>query len=308
MSDLKKLILLITIIYSSNVCNTYDLGNIAPCQSSFKQQSPIDILESRVIYRENRNFRIISSNYTNLNTTWQVIPEEKTVGFQGKFGYSLFMKDWAIYKFNLEKIYFRTTSGHKIEGMNYDIEMELVHRLDTSYRTPGRYIHPDSEYLVISTFFVKKEMSRDDMTSRFFEYANLDTFVINKERNDIYFKNKLKLNQMIQNQPGYLYTGTLSQGFCDTAWRMILPKFQLITSAEYDTFQTLMKDLNFLNTIEPDSNNARDLQPINVNTEIYTNVELTSRLLPEANQNQFDFSVYVNLNLFVLLLSMFIIF
>lgn len=302
-----KIFFLINISFC--VINAYDLGSISPCQSSNKQQSPISIISEKSKYREERNFRIISSNYSSFNTTWVDFNEEKTIGFQGKnLGYILFLKNWSIYKFNLEKIYFRYGSSHIIDEMSYDVEMELVHSLDETYRTPGRYIHPTAQYLIISTFFVVKKGISSDPASLFFETINLATYANNFQKTDIYFKAPLNLNQVVQNMPGYFYEGTITNGYCDNAWRLILPKYQLMKQDEFDQLKALLLAKNFINAGDPNSHNYRSPQPINSSTEVYVNDMDSTRLLITANTNQYA-SAFLNIfNLKVLLLMIAIFF
>lgn len=293
MSQINKLLILsLTLISLSHVL-TYDLGTVAPCQSSSKQQSPIEIHTGETKYREERFFRILSSNYTNFNTSWVTFNDEKTVGFQGNdMGYVLFLKNWSIYKFNLEKILFRYGSAHSIDGMTYDVEMELVHRLDTGYRTPGRYIHPTAEYLIISSFFVVKANENEDPISLFFETVNLATYSSNLEAKEVYFKTHLKMNHVVANNPGYFYEGTTTSGFCDTAWRLILPKFQLISVAEHDQLKSVLVSKGFLDVNDPNSHNYRTLQPLNAGVEVYKGSDDPLRLLIAANSKQYSVSIF----------------
>jgi len=293
MSISKNLFILSLAIFSLVMVLSYDLGTVTPCLSSNKQQSPIEINSGEAKYREERYFRILSSNYTHFNTSWVTFNDEKTIGFQGnEMGYVLFLKNWAMYKFNLEKVYFRYGSSHSIDGMTYDVEMELVHTLDSTYRTPGRYIHPTAEYLIISTFFVVKANEREDPISLFFEKVNLATFANNYESNNVYFKEHLKMNQVVTNNPGYFYEGTTTSGYCENAWRLILPKFQLMSEEELSQLKLVLVSKGFINENDPNSHNYRTIQPLNSGAEVYKGSEDSTRLLIAANTNQYSSTTF----------------
>lgn len=268
------------------------------CLTSANQQSPIDIDLNKARFREETNFRILSSNYTELDTKWEVFENDKAIGFSGNLGYTLFLKDWVIYNFKLEQILFRYKSGHTIGGKEFPLEMELVHTIDDTYRSPGRHIDADVERLVISFFFVN---DREVEMTKLFDYLNLDSLESNIGERDVTFKRPIKINRIAQHSPGYFYKGSVKQATCEIpAWRVIIPKYHIIAERELEMIKKVLTNLKFISDTVANSSNARARQTVLASTDIFTNDENTSRLLITSHVNQYDFSKYIRLDLVIL--------
>ena len=89
---------------------SYDF-NTKSCSAAAGQQSPINLDISQSLYFDERYFRFLSNNYNPLtkDNSWQYFEEEKAIGIaptknQTNFGSFVFVKDWAMYNFNLQKV------------------------------------------------------------------------------------------------------------------------------------------------------------------------------------------------------------
>lgn len=278
------------------------------CLSSHHQQSPINIFTDNAKFVEEKFFRIIGQNFTLFNSTWKKFPEEKTIGFSGTIGSIMFVKDWAMYKFDLKNIYIRYGPSHRIDSMKYDMEMEFVFELDDTYRSPGRYIHPTAEKLILTYFFVVSPSTsyEEDKYTLLFNYTNLEGLSTNPSSDSVWFTKSIKFNKFIKQQPSYFYQGSTTSGNCEPAWRVIMPKFQLIPKNQYDQIRGILSSLGYLETVGGVQTNSRNLVPINAGVEILRNEKDSSRLLIESSVDQYDRVFGQRLNIFVLA-SMFLI-
>mmetsp|Transcript_42013 Transcript_42013/g.44043 ORF Transcript_42013/g.44043 Transcript_42013/m.44043 type:complete len:316 (-) Transcript_42013:137-1084(-) len=307
-----RLLLLVFLCCFSASLN-YELTD-TPCRPSFKQQSPINLVSNNAIYREERFFRIISSNYTAFNTPWEDFPEDKSMGWSGDLGTIILVRDWSMYRFNLTKVLFRYGSAHSVDEFDYNIEVELHHKLDTNYRTKGRYIHPSSEKLIISTFFMGQEEIKYDEDgdpiprSLLFNYTNLEQLKESPNSQTVSFEREIKLSLLVQNTPGFLYEGTVDAGFCESSWRLVLPKYQTIPQIHVNYFRDIFTSKGYLEAVSGSTSsrtsNSRDRQPINTGTIIYRNDANKTRLLAEENVNQYDTSKFINVEGIVLFLAL----
>ena len=265
------------------ITNSYDLTS-SDCSSNTKQQSPINIISKNTRYFEEKTIKIINVNYTSFDTQWKVFPEERAVGFEGNFGNVIFVKDWALYNFTLNKVYFRMKSSHSINNKYFEMEMELVHHLDEEYRSKGRYIYPTAKQLVISIFFEKLSDSSSEATTKtslLFDYANLEEYA--KGTSDVKFKRELKLKYLVHNSPSYFYEGSITHTVCETAWRLVLPKYQLLKQIDLDNMKAVLTRNNFIDEI---GSNSRFQQPTPNIIYVNDNDPLTLRF--EASKLQFD--------------------
>lgn len=298
----------VSIIFFSNVY-CFEILNTPTCQGSNNQQSPIDVDPYNTFYREEKYFHLIQSNYSAFNATWMNFPDEKAVGFlkgdNENWGHINFVKDWSIYKFDLKKILFRYRSGHTIDGRRYDIEMELFHEIDTSFRTSGRYIHPSSNQLIISAFFMADSNGSTSEKSNFFNYTNIEKYT-EQTTSGVYFTRMMKLSQIIQNSGSYFYEGANTYGNCTKAWRLLLPKYQLIYLSQYQNLRTIISKLGYIDINIPSSSNSRNQQAITSNTRVYRNVPTNERILIEQNYHQYVKSQGFEFGLFAFFISLII--
>lgn len=295
-----QVLLLVSITFSLIILtNNFQLTN-APCSSTLKQQSPININTQNTKYYEEKTFRIISSNHTSSELYWQNFEEQKSIGFvlptndENQINGIVLVKDWSMYNYNLTHVLFRYGSGHTIDTEKYDLEMEFHYEINESYRTKGRYIHHSSNKLIISKFFIVS--SNLSETSQFFNGTNLEEFS-KSPRSTLAFEKEIKLSHLIQNLPGYLYEGSETFGDCETALRIIYPKFQLMSDIDYEYFRQAYTTLNYINNAEVNTNNNRNQQPVNPNTVVYRNSASFSDLIIEANSIQYIVSSFISVNI-----------
>lgn len=291
------------LIFTLERVSNFELTNTKECQSSDHQQSPININTNDVKYVEEKFFRILGQNFTLFNSTWKSFDEERTIGFSGTIGSLIFVKDWAMYKFDLKNVYIRYGPSHRIDGMKYDMEMEFVFDIDDTYRTPGRYIHPSSEKLILSYFFVVSPdaitNNEDDKVTLFFNYTNLEEFSKNTNTNTVWFTKNIKFNKLIKQQPSYFYEGSTTSGKCQPAWRVLMPKYQLIPKSQYNQIRTALSNLGYLENNNGLESNSRSLVIVNAGTQILRNEKDFSRLLIEASVDQYDRVFGQRLDIFV---------
>ena len=166
-----------------SVVKSYDF-NTASCSNTKNQQSPISISSSKSLYFDEKYFRFLQNNYEFLTTynQWSFMPELNAIGVkpaqnQTDFGYFTFVKDWAMYKFNLNKIVFRVDSEHTIDGNSFNVEMQLIHSIDNTFYQPGRRVDLGVNHMVISVFFLVTE-ENDPAASKLFDFMNLNGFAV----------------------------------------------------------------------------------------------------------------------------------
>lgn len=273
----------ILILIVINFTSSYDF--IEPtCQDSAGQQSPVHILLNQTKFYQEKYFRLLNTNYSYLNTTWQHFSNEKAIGFAGE-GTVLFLKDWSMFRFNLTKVLFRSDSEHVVDGRYYNLEMQLVHELDDTYITNGRYLQAGVNKLVIHLFFT--ESFENETYSQFFNYTNFDGWseVNYAANNKVFFKRVLKLKQIVQNTPSYFYEGGISYPPCEQAWHVISPKFFGIRTEDLNRIKTAILRAGYTNN-STTLDNARNLHPLGVTVyRNYEDVTLFKTVLSYLNYN-----------------------
>jgi carbonic anhydrase len=274
------------------IVNNYDF-NSPSCQDTSIQQSPINIVSSQSLYFDEKYFRFLTNNYDNLiaGLAWSIFPEEMAVGFQPKnktnFGSFIFVKDWAMYNFYLKKILFRVGSEHQIDGNNFDVEMQLVHVLDTNYLPPGRRVSLNQNYLTISLFF---KITDDDYKSRtrLFEFMDLKSF---SNGNSTGLPRDIKLRYIIQHQPSFLYEGTLTYPECQQSLWLVFSQFHLISKTDYSQLSKVINE----KIKSQSSGNTRSLQQ-GTKTAVYRNWNDLSRMKPNHSLMIYNISTRIHLS------------
>jgi len=246
------------------------------CSMNTRPQSPINLPLSDSLYYDEKYFRFLTNNYEPIskNTSWVVFADERAIGFtpssvQKSFGSFVFVKDWAMYSFNLQKILFRVRSEHAIDGSVFDAEMQLVHSLDSNYYPPGRRIDLGVNYLVVSVMFKVTEDTNPAVSQLFnfmglSGYANGTSSTIQKD---------IKLHHIIQHQPSYLYQGSLTYQGCDPALWLVFANYHYISRTDYNNLKKMIQIPKANTAVIADTitqSNVRDLQ-INVNLPVYRN-------------------------------------
>ncbi len=299
--NLLKLTLPLIILLTITSVFTYDFS-LQQCSQNDHQQSPINIQSTSSLYFDEKYFRFLTNKYEELSTDykWQSFPEERAVGFKApsnkNMGSFIFVKDWSMYSYNLDKILFRTNSEHNIDGENFDVEMQLVHTQDSSYYPPGRRITLDVNYLVISIFF-KKTDDNNPASSRLFEFMGLQDFGN--------LKKIVKLHHIVQHQPSYLYQGSLSYPECSPAMWLIYSQYHFIKNSDLTTLKAK------INSSYKDSNtgfNARDKFPVLKNTEVYRNWNEQHKMVPRPTLMAYNSASYIRLSYVSMVSFLFVVY
>ena len=328
----------ISSIYSYTFSTNY--LNLHPqCDTKIAQQSPINIKTGDSVYYEEKMFRIANTNTTiTTEDKWLALPPEQAIGFRGSFGNVTLIKDWSAFLFNLEAVYIRSNSAHKVNGRYYDAEIQLVSTLDEKYRTDTRYIYPTARKLVYSVFLIADEDNKIEHT-KILDYLNLeglyrylhpelfpvkpltqqtetadtttDTTTATTPDTTVYYevnyqpKRDIKIGHLIKHANQFLYEGRLDYGGCDKAWYVIDPQYQVITKTELEMIKKSLVKIGVINNTS--ESNVRDVQDVDVNTIIYRNVKNANELVQTASSFQFTKSENLNVNIYIISLLVFIL-
>ena len=276
---MKTLIILVLTVSSLAIINSYefsasDLVTKPNCDSKVAQQSPVDIHIANSLYYDERNFRVLATNYTmnSADYVWTVLENERGIGFEGKFGHLTLMKDWAMYKFSLNKIVFRTESAHTIDGQRFSGEVEFIHSIIDDRELIGKYIYPTSNYLVYTVFLSAKpnvDLSNYDSYSQLLTYLNIEGFNKNKTSGVLSASRDVALSELIRHDDQLFYEGRLTSGNCEKAWHIVNPKYQIITDDQLKNLTSILTSYNFISATE--TSNTRKIQIVDSSTSIYRN-------------------------------------
>ena len=168
-------------------------------------------LKEESFYYEEKYFRILSNNYDNIEpgNEWKKF-DEGGYGFKAKkdFGSLILLKDWSMYNFKLTKVLFTKKSffDQFSIGKDVDVEMWLIHTKDNGYFPPGRRIHIKQNYFIIVVPFVKTSNDNPAVDS-LLDFLNFQGYIDNNKNDGISPQKPVKLYQIIQNQPSYLFDG-----------------------------------------------------------------------------------------------------
>ena len=283
------------------------------CDSKVIQQSPINIHIADSLYYDERNFRVLATNYTSdlSDYKWTSFSDERGVGFQGDFGTLTLMKDWAMYKFSLKKIIFRTESAHTIDGQRFSGEVEFVHSIIDERELIGKYIYPTSNYLVYTVFLYAKpnvDVSNYDSYSQLLTYLNIDGFAKNLVPGTVISATRdVALAEIVRHEDQLFYEGRLTSGNCEKAWYIINPKYQIISEDQLKSLTTVLTKYNFITST--DKSNTRATQVKDISTPIYRNRANSGDIFIESSPIQLKGkSSYLSLNVlyFLAVLMIFI--
>jgi hypothetical protein len=314
---MKTLIVLVLTVSSLAIFKSYDFSanellTKPNCNSKVIQQSPINIHLGDSLYYDERNFRVLATNYT-MNAAdfvWTALEEERGVGFKGKFGNLTLMKDWAMYKFSLDKIVFRTESAHTIDGQRFSGEVEFIHSIIDDRELIGKYIYPTSNYLVYSVFLYAKpsiDISNYDSYSQLLTYLNLEGFEKNRTSGVISASRDVALAEIIRHDDQLFYEGRLTSGNCEKAWHIINPKYQIISEDQFKNLTSILTKYDFITATE--KSNTRTIQAVDASTPIYRNKVNAGDIFIESSTLQLKGnSSFISLNVlyFLGLLMIFI--
>ena len=267
---------------------------------------------SKSVYYQEKYFRFLANNYENIKQGdyWTSFNDEKAIGFQASkdFGSFLFVKDWSIYSFKLTKIMFRPFCSYKTQfkggdEQKYDAELLLYHTIDNNYFPPGKRVYLGINFLIISVPFKKTDFM-DPSSDKLLEFLNLEIYRNSLEKNHnlkIGPYKPIKLYQMIQHQPQYLFEAT-DYSSSETTLYLIFSQYHNINRRDYELLSAVYDTFNFEDV---DKNPIADFD--NDKTIVYRNFqnpdELKSRLTLMAynNQNYFKLKWIILIMLYFIL-------
>ena len=249
-------------------------------------------------YYEEKYFRILSNNYDSIDpgNFWESIIENGKIygiGFNAKrdFGSLILLKDWSMYNFKLTKVIF--TNKCQIFKKNEScVEMWLYHTKDNGYYPPGRRIFIKQNFFIIAVPFFKADDDNNPSNDLLFEFLNLEKYSENPNANKVTPKKPVKLYQIIQNQPSYLFEGKFENK--DTLF-MVFTQYHFISNSDYT---------RLIDTIEKAKANVDNIViDYNESSKIYRNMKN-----PDNLKSKVSLMIYSKSNYFNNILLFFIIF
>jgi len=263
------------------------------CNSIKTQQSPINIDISETKFYDERNFRILSTNYTfslDNGYLWNSFQEKKAIGFKANFGNLTIMKNWALYVYQLDEIVIKGgKSAHKINNMFYDGEIHFIHSFINDTQILGRYLKPSAnKVVVVVPFLAKDNFNNIEKISNLFSDLNILGFNNNKA-GSVNITKSIKLEKVIKHDEQLLYEGTLESIPCEKAIYILNMKYQIIRKAENDAIIEILNSFNFLN-----DTNSRNLQNVIETTLVYRNSENQTDFFIEPSNIQYEHSKFLS--------------
>ena len=254
-------------------------------------------------YYEEKYFRILSNNYDSIDpgNFWSFIKNENEnenlgVGFEAKkdFGSLILLKDWSMYNFKLTKIIFRKDCLFKLEDGGCNAEMLLYHTKDNGYYPPGRRIFMKQNFFIIVVPF-RKANNDNPAIDLLFKFLNLEKFSENTD-NKVTPLKPVKLYQIIQNQPSYLFEGKFEDK--DTLF-MVFTQYHFISTDDYNHLETILQGKSANITINHGNENEKDYDP-----KTYRNIKNSEKLKPKVSLMVYSKANYLNniLLFFIMLL------
>lgn len=192
----------------------------------------IQLFPDKSYYYEEKYFRILSNNYDTINPGNFLSKLEEGYGFKAKkdFGSLILLKDWSMYNFKLTKVIFRNNCAFNYSEGKCDAEIWLIHTKDNGYYPPGRRIFLKQNYFIIVVPFVKTNET-NPANDNIFEFIKLEEFSKGQTKKNISPKKPIKLYQIIQNQPSYLFDGQINK--IDTLF-MVFTQYHFFNFEYYD--------------------------------------------------------------------------
>ena len=237
-------------------------------------------------YYEEKYFRILANNYETIDPGNMWKTDEDGSGFKAKkdFGSLILLKDWSMYNFKLTKIMLRNNCLFEYQGILCAAEMWLIHSKDNGYYPPGRRIFMKQNYFIIVVPFVQTENENPAIDSIFY-YLNLEDYA-NKGGN-VSPKKPVKLYQIIQNQPSFLFEGSYNTK--ETLF-MVFSQYHFISKNDFEN----LNKLNFNNLI---TNITQE-----VNSKIYRNIRNAEEVKPMVTLMSYSNSKYLENLLFFIII------
>ena len=249
--------LFLQIILAFTFFNTYSSQNKLESNNSY--------------YYDEKYFRLLTNNYNEINpgNFWKNLYSDG-IGFKSikDFGSIILLKDWAMYNFKLTQIFFRKNCTFEYEDFNCNAEMWLYHTRDNQYYPPGRRIYIKQNVFIIVIPFVLSN-NENPANDLIFDFFNLEGFKnsLDKANAKISPKKPIKLHQIIQNQPSYLFNGRYND--IDTLF-MVFTQYHFISENMLSNLNYISQRTNDINTIVTDFG------------KIYRNIRKLEEIKPKA--------------------------
>ena len=249
--------LFLQIILAFTFFNTYSSQNKLESNNSY--------------YYDEKYFRLLTNNYNEINpgNFWKNLYSDG-IGFKSikDFGSIILLKDWAMYNFKLTQIFFRKNCTFEYEDFNCKAEMWLYHTRDNQYYPPGRRIYIKQNVFIIVIPFVLSN-NENPANDLIFDFFNLEGFKnsLDKANAKISPKKPIKLHQIIQNQPSYLFNGRYND--IDTLF-MVFTQYHFISDNMLSNLDYISQRTNAINTIVTDFG------------KIYRNIRKLEEIKPKA--------------------------
>ena len=262
-----KLFLQILILYS--VLNIYS-------------SQTITLNSSESYYYDEKYFRILTNNYDPINpgNGWNNRSSDG-IGFKpnNNFGSIILLKDWSMYNFKLTQVLFRKECSFKYEDFDCSAEMWLYHTKDNQYYPPGRRIYLKQNFFVIVVPFLVSD-NNNPGNDEILDYLNLERYSQTYKNPNILIspKKPVKLYQIIQNQPSYLFDGIYNS--TDTLF-MVFAHYHYISKKMYDI-------LNKTCNVEINKNITQDSDK-----KIYRNVRKLEEIKPRATLLAYSNAIFL---------------
>ena len=258
---------------------------------NLSNSDPIELNSDKSYYYEEKYFRILSNNYDSIDpgNFWKIIDgpnsnEAFGVGFEAKrdFGSLILLKDWSMYNFKLTKIFFREKCLFEYEDRKCDVEMFLYHTKDNGYYPPGRRIFMKQNFFVIVVPFVKTSNDNPSI-DLLFKFLNLEKYQNGVKVTPL---KPVKLYQIIQNQPSYLFEGKFDDK--DTLF-MVFTQYHFISISDSEKLSQILENQVNITIEHDDSNNNKDYDP-----KIYRNMKNSIKLKQKVSLMIYSKSNYLN--------------
>ena len=262
-----KLFLQIFILYS--ILNIYS-------------SQTIKLNSSESYYYDEKYFRILTNNYDPINpgNGWNNRSSDG-IGFKpnNNFGSIILLKDWSMYNFKLTQVLFRKECSFLYEDFNCSAEMWLYHTKDNQYYPPGRRIYLKQNFFVIVVPFLVSD-NNNPGNDEILDYLNLERYSQTYKNPNILIspKKPVKLYQIIQNQPSYLFDGIYNS--TDTLF-MVFAHYNYISEKMYDILnKTCNVEININITQGSDE-------------KIYRNVRKLEEIKPRATLLAYSNAIFL---------------
>ncbi len=234
-------------------------------------------------YYEEKYFRILSNKYEDIvqGELWKYDEDTDGFGFIANkdFGSLILLKDWSMYNFKLTQVLFRKECSFKYEDFDCSAEMWLYHTKDNQYYPPGRRIYLKQNFFVIVVPFLVSD-NENPGNDEILDYLNLERYSQTYKNPNILIspKKPVKLYQIIQNQPSYLFDGIYNS--TDTLF-MVFAHYHYISEKMYDI-------LNKTCNVEININITQDSDE-----KIYRNVRKLEEIKPRATLLAYSNAIFL---------------